>query len=408
MINVCFGLHDADGRYSKFVGTTMASIFENTAAPVTIHILHDATLTADNRDKFSYLAGRYGQHVNFHNVEELCPNEISFLREKLADKINLRFSIGTFYRLLIKKIFGGGKMIYLDADIIVNLDIVELWRQDLKNFPLAAVPEIDATFNQMITNKFLLHAGAVRVEDYFCSGVIMFNLDRIGENFFYDGVQFLADNPACESPDQDILNAFFSKNYLKLEQKFDAFALAVQNIGRPLTNEIYHYAGHFFGLDTGNPYYNLWLEHFVRTPWFNLDALYRIAEEFRNVEDDLIRQMQWLIVVSDNRHRAFFSTLNNLQVIGTLLSLRDDDRFIELRRVSDELLPASMNELVAHMQAERGQTIFFIFDLNYPYIAAKLASLGFKEYEDFVNGLSFLTRAQRGTKYPEYNFIHAL
>lgn len=103
MIHVCFGLHDSDGRYSKFIGAAIASIFANTFSPVTIHILHDDTLTADNRDKFSYLAGRYGQHVNFYNVEELCPNEVTFLRERLADKIKSRFSIGAFYRLLIKK-----------------------------------------------------------------------------------------------------------------------------------------------------------------------------------------------------------------------------------------------------------------------------------------------------------------
>ena len=33
MINVCFGLHDADGKYSKFVGATMVSIFENLFTP---------------------------------------------------------------------------------------------------------------------------------------------------------------------------------------------------------------------------------------------------------------------------------------------------------------------------------------------------------------------------------------
>ena len=182
MIHVCFGLHDGDGHYSKFVGTTMASIFENTFAPVTVHILHDATLTDDNRDKFSYLAGRYSQHVKFHDVEKICADEIKFLRDKLAEVFKSRFSVGTFYRLLMKKILaphGVNKAIYLDADIIVNLDIDELWRQDLKNFPLAAVPEIVATLNNMISSKFLLSSGRVKQADYFCSGVMIIELDKI-------------------------------------------------------------------------------------------------------------------------------------------------------------------------------------------------------------------------------------
>ncbi|MBQ7629907.1 MAG: hypothetical protein IJS81_06805 [Selenomonadaceae bacterium] len=33
MVHVCFGLHDSDGRYSKFTGTAMLSMFENCSAP---------------------------------------------------------------------------------------------------------------------------------------------------------------------------------------------------------------------------------------------------------------------------------------------------------------------------------------------------------------------------------------
>ena len=33
MIHICFGLYDKTGRYSKFTGTTMLSLFENTITP---------------------------------------------------------------------------------------------------------------------------------------------------------------------------------------------------------------------------------------------------------------------------------------------------------------------------------------------------------------------------------------
>ena len=42
MIHICFGLHDADGHYSKFVSTTMVSIFENSNTPSPIN--HDSHL----------------------------------------------------------------------------------------------------------------------------------------------------------------------------------------------------------------------------------------------------------------------------------------------------------------------------------------------------------------------------
>ena len=408
MIHVCFGLHDGDGKYSKFVGATMASIFDNTTADVTIHILHDDTLTDGNREKFSWLVGRYNQRVEFHNVDKLCADEIASLREKLADKIKLRFSIGAFYRLLIKKIFGNGRMIYLDADIVVNLDIAELWRVDMKKFPVAAVPEIDATHNRMITDKFLLNIEAVGTEDYFCSGVMLFNIDALTENFFATGVNFLSTYPQCESPDQDALNAFFSKNYLKLEQKFDSFVGICSDLKLPVGKKIYHYAGRRFGLNMNNPFDRLWLENFSRTPWFNVEIFDGLGEEIRDASDELVRQMQWLMNFTNDKSRTFFVDKKSISVIAQIFGRRADDKFIATDRVSDELIPAAFGTLVKQMHVQRGQTIFFLIDLNYSYLRAELMQRGFAEYLDFVDGLSFLTCRQSGRVRDEFNFIRAL
>ena len=141
MIHVCFGLHDKNGRYSKFTGTTIYSIFANTDSEVTVHILHDNTLTLDNREKFIYLAGRYGQTIKFYNVEELCAEKLQKLNS-LSGHFNDVYSPAANYRFLIAQILPSDidKVIYEDADIIVNLDIEELWRINLAGRPLAAVP----------------------------------------------------------------------------------------------------------------------------------------------------------------------------------------------------------------------------------------------------------------------------
>ena len=402
MINVCFGLHDADGHYSKFAGTSMASIFENTSAPVTVHIFHDATLTNDNREKFSYLTGRYGQRVKFYNVERLCEEQISFLHQKLADKITSRFSIGAFYRLLIKDILGTGKAIYLDSDIIVNLDLDELWRQNVSDFPLAAVPEIDATLGLMVKDKFLLNEEIVKLEDYFNSGVMLFNLDKIYKNFFYEGVQFLADNPDCESVDQDIFNAFFSTNYLKLEQKFDSFTEAERVRNSPVAKKIYHYAGQNIGLKLNDAYSRLFLENFALTPWFNLDALYRIAEEFRNEIDDIAIKMQNMIALCMEQRRIFFVDSRNVDVLKELFKIHEDEQIIEN---SGEDSP---NELFSALNDRRGQVMAFICLNNYDVWRQELLIRGFNEFSDFMNGLEFMTREQCGDMRSEWNLIRAL
>lgn len=403
MIHVCFGLHDKSGNYSKFIGASMASIFANTAAPVTIHILHDATLTDDNRDKFSYLAGRYAQAVKFHNVDALCPDEINFIREKLADKIKSRFSIGAFYRLLIKKILGGGKAIYLDADTIANLDIAELWRHELGNFSVAAVPEVDATFNNIIEDKFLLKAGLVTKENYFCSGVMMFNLDALGENFFNAGVQFLVDNPKCESPDQDILNAFFAANYLKLEQKFDSFVPAERRVKNfVIQKKIYHFAGNCIDLNLDDNFNRLFLENFSRTPWLDVDALGNLGEAYRIMLDNYAILSQGLMKLAIEHSRAFFVAPGNLAVIKNLFNIQDDELIIENRGAE------SFKELLSAMEKYRGQKMFFICERHFSYISNFLTRRGFKEFEHFVNGLLFMSRAQSKFTHSEWNLIQAL
>ena len=121
MIHVCFALYDKTGRYSKFTGTAMTSIFKNTASEVTVHILHDDTLPADNRDKFIYIAGRYGQRVKFYNVEVLCADRIAEIKRLFPAANQTRYSIAMFYRFLILKVFPPEveKVIYLDSDIIL-------------------------------------------------------------------------------------------------------------------------------------------------------------------------------------------------------------------------------------------------------------------------------------------------
>ena len=367
-----------------------------------IHILHDNTLTLDNREKFSYLAGCYGQRVNFYNVDELCKNEIQFLREKLLDKINTRFSIGAFYRLLTKKIFGTGKFIYLDADIIVNLDIAELWRQDLGNFTVAAVPEVEATFNNMATNKFLLNTGRVRKENYFCAVVMILDLDKLGENFLYEGVNFLVNNPACECFDQDILNVAFSENYFRLEQKFDSFSDVERRRRAPVAKKIYHYAGRCIGLNSYDAYNKLWLENFSKTPWANAEVFHNMGREIDNVIDQRIELTQWLMKVYAGRRRTFCIEPNGINFVKAVFAVRDDEKFIEMRDDN------SLKKLLSKMKSQRGKTMFFIFVPFYPPFAAELTKQGFKEFEDFVNGFLFVTQRQYLQPRPEYNFIQAL
>ena len=229
MIHVCYGLYDRDGKYSKFCGTSIVSIFENTNQDITIHILHDNTLTADNRDKLVYLAGKYNQQIKFYNVESFAMEKFIDIKNIFPNISNSPFTLGTMYRLIIAEIisYEVKKIIYLDCgDTVVNCDIADLWNIDIKNYPCAAVPEVS---NGNIPNKFLPLSinGVIANDDYFNAGVMVFNLEYLRNNNFSQLKNF-AEFPQEYKNfmilfDQDLLNLHFSKKYLKLPQKYNAF-----------------------------------------------------------------------------------------------------------------------------------------------------------------------------------------
>ena len=393
MIHVCFGLYDATGRYSKFTGTCMLSIFKNTVAPVTVHILYDDSLTPDNRDKFLQVTDRFNQRVNFYNVDELCADDIKFLRAKLADKIKLRFSIGAFYRLLVKKILaprGIRKTIYLDSDIIVNLDIAELWQRDLQNFPLAAVPEEIATLDGFVPNKPLILAGRVRTENYFCSGVMIIDLEKLADNFFVYAVQFLADNPQCDSPDQDFLNAAFSTNYLKLENKFDSFVNADRWRKLPVAKKIYHYTGNSIGIDYSDAFNRLWLDCFMQTPWLGGEMFSRINDAFREKYLELYQLMKHslaqLSATVSGKARGFFVMSGDSDALKKIFAIRDDEEIIFAD--TNNALP----KLVAAMGKASGKKIFFLVVPDFDAVSNLLQQIDFVPDNDFLDGSNFVMR----------------
>ena len=82
-----------------------------------------------------------------------------------------------------------------------------------------------------------------------------------------------------------------------------------------------------------------------------------------------------------------------------IFAVQDDEQIIENRDNN------SIKELIAAMEEQRGKKLFVICQMNYDSVHPKLAGRGFKEYTDYVNGLSFMTRNQCGYTRPEWDLI---
>ena len=279
MIHVCFALYDRTGTYSRFTGTVMLSLFENAKSKVTVHILYDNTLTQDSRDKLIQIAECYGQQLKFYNVEELCSDGLAQIEEHFPQARESHFSIATFYRFFIPELLlpqGIEKTIYLDSDIIVNLDIAELWQIELGDKPLGVVPEVD---NGVPVKKvaLLVTENMIAEEIYFNAGVLLMNLKvlRNKEADISAGMKFISEYPRIVYFDQDVLNYCFASSALKLPIKFNFYVLhARRREDFDVDKKICHYAAlrSDVGLYMNDPYSQLFMDYFIKTPWVDADT----------------------------------------------------------------------------------------------------------------------------------------
>lgn len=393
-IHVCFSIYDKTGHYSKFLGTTMLSLFENIntqSSVVTVHILHDNYLTDDNRNKFSYLAKQYNQLVKFYNVDELCVDKIAEIREFFPKIDEVRFSIAMFYRFIIPYLLPQNteKAIYLDSDIIVNLDIAELWQIELGDKPLGAIPNFfqikDEHASNERTNKLIpiVKEGFIKPDDYFNSGVLLLNLKvlRNEQANILAGIKFISEHPQFTYLDQDILNYCFSSSYLKLSVKFNRYVMLARSENEfTIGKMIYHYAGGHLGLnlDMNDSFSRLWMNYFIKTPWFNVDTIDNILKIIEQFDVEHSTLMVPISAMSTNKPRVFVIDEENVNKIEIKFYVRYDEEIIIVEPKSDD----NLQQLIALMESERDKKVFFI---GIPNVNSALEKIGFIEGRDFFN-----------------------
>ena len=408
MIHVCFCLYDKTGLYSKFTGTAMLSLFENTNAKVAVHLLHDNTLTQENRDKFICVAGRFNQQVNFYNVDELCADKLAKICRLIPDAKISRVSIGAFFKFLIPQVLSPKieKCIYLDSDIAVNLDVAQLWRVALDDNFLGVVP-VAANRNDVAKAFPLVADGLVSKNDYFNSGVMLMNLKllRGEEERIIRGIKFRGENPQQIFWDQTVWNYCFATQALTLPTKFNRYTRAARAEKESPTKKIYHFVGQnsywSFGTDTNDPFNRLWMNYFIRTPWFDAQAIGRLSSRFKQMYSGLKNGMVKFSAIMSGKTRAFFTPSANFGAVKKFFNVRDDEEII----LSDD--KNAIENLVYAMGKAHGRKVFFIIVQNFDAVNDLLTQLDFVRGEDFFNGTDFLSETH-GVPFDSLALIKAL
>lgn len=248
MIHVAYALTDKTGQYYTELARSMCSVMENSAdaGKLCFHIIHDYTLADSAINRLNILAYFFGSSISFHNVETECMSAYHWMQQSLHPVIKERYGLACMYRLFIFDLLPKDckKVIYLDADTIINMDISDLWE-----YPVAS--DVGAVLDYLIaagapSASRLCDANVLNMSSYFNSGVLVIKRNSF---FTWTGVKdklkaFFSEYELPEYPDQDFLNIHWQHNYTELPRRFNN----IVNLNRFFSDyeiepAIYHYAG---------------------------------------------------------------------------------------------------------------------------------------------------------------------
>lgn len=259
VIDICFAIRDAVGTYSKYVGVAMCSLLENTDVQCCFHVLHDGTLCDVDKGKMVELVTRYGAIIKFYEVK---------MPSMPIDYENLqRFTIATLFRLKLPEILMDVKrVIYLDADLVVNLDIEQLWQVNLCGKSIAGCVDTATDIR-----KYLCEIGLIEIKNYINAGVLILDLQSIRKkmNLLQKSIDFFIQYPKTNYYDQDALNYIFKGDILYLPGEYNTSSVWSRRMDEAEKAKVYHFFGDcprdfaLFAVD------RLWIKYFQMTPWGN-------------------------------------------------------------------------------------------------------------------------------------------
>ena len=205
-INIVVGVNR---NYIKPMSVMMISLLENNKKyKINFNIFQDDFLYEDKEKLL----------VRFKKYDNLYINYIDVTNDLFEGLPTLEhISLSTYYRILSPKLLPQyDKLLYLDSDLVVDGDILELWETDIKDYVVAAVREESLQANEERLN-------IPKHQKYFNAGVLLINSKKMREENYYDIImEYLFKNKeTLLFSDQDALNAVLYNKWLEINEKWN-------------------------------------------------------------------------------------------------------------------------------------------------------------------------------------------
>lgn len=198
-----------DNNYVEHLATMLNSLFKNNAL-LRFHIyVLSLNLCEENKNRLQQFVKQNKSEISFIDVDMGLLNSYPIFGEGYL-------SPATYLRLFIPSLLPQSveKILYLDADIIVNTNIESLFNTDISDVYLAAVEDAPNESVIIPIDKGM---------PYFNAGVLLLNLNLLRKTDFLDkALSFIRENKErIFFHDQDVLNALLGNNAKLLPVKWN-------------------------------------------------------------------------------------------------------------------------------------------------------------------------------------------
>ena len=188
------------------------SLFRQSSRPIRLFLLYNA-LSAQSRAAIRKTAEKFGGEYRGILIDE------GYFKDASLDD-NPLYSVEIYYRLMLPYLTDEDKMLWLDADIVLNGDVAELYCKDVNDYYLAAITD---AVEESGGREEIKAAMNMAERTYFNSGVLLLNNKRIREELpkerFFEAINKY--NNILKCPDQDILNVVLGEKCLILPNKYN-------------------------------------------------------------------------------------------------------------------------------------------------------------------------------------------
>ena len=215
-----------DDEYIPFLAVTLQSIVEHSTEEnyYVIKILC-TNISEENKEK-----------INKYTKDNISIEfvDLNYYIEKIKNKLYTRdyFSMTTYFRLFILNLYPQyNKAIYLDSDIVLLTDVVELYKEDIGDNLVGAVRDDIIQQNEVFQEYVEKVVGVSSYKNYFNAGMLIMNLDELRKNKFQEKFLYLLENVKYSVvQDQDYLNRICKGRVKLLDASWNVMPNATKDV----------------------------------------------------------------------------------------------------------------------------------------------------------------------------------